>query len=79
MNRTQKIIDKMKRQPCGISVEEASKVLMYAGYEHKRTRGSHAQYKHPDGAMFTLVRLRPTIRSVYVDQILDILASRDLS
>ena len=41
MAATEKIIDKMRRQPNGIRPEEAEKVLKECGYEAVRQKGSH--------------------------------------
>ena len=40
MSKTEKLIEKMRRQPNGIRLEEAEKVLKTYGYELVRQKGS---------------------------------------
>lgn len=44
MASVQKTLDKMKRQPNGISPREAEKVLKHFGYNFDRQKGSHKHY-----------------------------------
>ena len=66
-----KIVAKMKRQPNGISPDEAGKVLDHYGYEFDRQNGSHKTYVNSNGDIQTVPKKRPTIKPVYVRQILD--------
>jgi predicted RNA binding protein YcfA (HicA-like mRNA interferase family) len=66
-----KIVAKMKRQPNGISPDEAGKVLNHYGYRFDRQNGSHKTYVNKDGDIQTVSKKRPTIKPVYVRQILD--------
>ena len=65
-----KIVDKMKRQPSGISVDEADKVLNHYGYEFKRQTGSHRQYRNSNGEKMSIPKRKPTILSCYVYEII---------
>ena len=65
-----KIVDKMKRQPNSISPDEAGKVLEHYGYRFDRQNGSHKTYINGDGDIQTVPKKRPTIKAVYVKQIL---------
>ena len=66
-----KIVDKMKRQPNGVRVPEADKVLKSLGYELRNQEGSHIQYKNEEnGDLFTLVHRNHNIKKFYVDEIL---------
>ena len=46
----------MKVQPHGIRPAEADKVLKAFGYELKRIRGSHKQYRDARGDVITIVQ-----------------------
>ena len=70
MASVDKIVDKMKRQPNGISPNEAEKVLVYYGYRFDRQNGSHKTYVNSDGDILTVPKKRPTIKPIYVKQIL---------
>ena len=70
MASAKKIVDKMKRQPNGIRIEEADKVLNYYGYNIDRKNGSHRQYINEAGDVLTIVERTPTIKSFYVKEIL---------
>jgi len=65
-----KIVDKMKRQPNGIRIEEVDRVLHYYGYILDRQKGSHRQYINAEGDVLTVPERRPTIKSFYVNEIL---------
>ncbi|MCL2603077.1 MAG: type II toxin-antitoxin system HicA family toxin [Defluviitaleaceae bacterium] len=66
-----KIVDKMKRQPNGIRMEEADTVLTHSGYRFDRQKGSHRQYINNNGDVLTIVERKPTIKSFYVKEILN--------
>ena len=70
-NKDVKLINKMKNQPNGISPEDAEKVLLYLGFEYKRTKGSHKRFKRKsDGQWFTLVISKNPVKKYLVDDIL---------
>ena len=66
----EKLVDKMKRQPNGISPDEAGQVLDHYGYRFDRQNGSHKTYVNKDGDIQTVPKKRPTIKPIYVKQIL---------
>ena len=66
-----KVVAKMKRQPNGISIDEAEKVLAHHGYMYDRQNGSHKTYINKDGDTLTIPKRRPTIKPIYVKRILD--------
>ena len=72
MANIQKLVDKMRRQPHGITFEEADKVLNHHGYIHQQQRGSgsHRIYAKEEENPLSLPYKRPNIRSVYVKEIL---------
>ena len=65
-----KIIEKMKRQPNGISVAEADKVLSANGYAFARQKGSHCHYINKSGDVITIKKENP-LKAVYVKDILN--------
>jgi len=65
-----KIVSKMKRQPNGISPDEAGRVLDYYGYRFDRQNGSHKTYVNEAGDIQTVPKKRPVIKAIYVRQIL---------
>jgi len=69
MASVSKIINKMKRQPNGISMEEAEKVLEHYDYKLQRQSGSHRTYRNEQGEILTIPFKRP-IKSAYVKEIL---------
>ena len=71
MASVDKIVDKMKRQPNAITPDEAGAVLDYYGYKFDRQNGSHKTYVNKAGDIQTIPKKRPTIKPVYVKQILN--------
>jgi len=65
-----KIIDKMKRQPSGIKPTEVEKVLNAYGYEFRKQRGSHKQYKNKDTGDSITIPERNPIKAVYIKDII---------
>jgi len=70
MPSVDKIVEKMKRQPNGIRIDEAHKVLTHYGYSLDRQNGSHRQYINAVGDVLTVPERKPTIRSFYVKEII---------
>ena len=64
-----KIIGKMKRQPNGINMSEADKVLSANGYKLARQKGSHCHYINSNGDVITIKKENP-LKAVYVKDIL---------
>jgi predicted RNA binding protein YcfA (HicA-like mRNA interferase family) len=67
MSKVSKIIEKMKRQPHGVRIEEAEKVLKAYGYCFKRQTGSHRHYQNDKG---NLITLKDSLKISYVNEIL---------
>jgi len=65
-----KIIEKMKQQPNGISMAEADKVLTASGYKFSRQKGSHCHYINVSGDVITIKKDNP-LKVVYVKDILN--------
>lgn len=70
MANVDKIIEKMKRQPNGISMSEADKVLAANGYRLARQKGSHCHYINTSGDVIT-IKKESTLKAVYVKNILN--------
>jgi predicted RNA binding protein YcfA (HicA-like mRNA interferase family) len=70
MAGVKKIVEKMKNQSNGISLQEADKVLAAYGYRLDRQRGSHCQYINQSGDVLTVVNRNP-LKKVYVTAILE--------
>ena len=71
MPSVEKIIQKMKNQPNGISLQEAARVLESKGYHFSRQRGSHCHYINDIGDVITVVAKTPAIKKAYVAAILE--------
>lgn len=69
MSSVDKTIEKMKRQPNGIRMSEADKVLTASGYRLDRQNGSHRQYINANGDVITVKDENP-LKAVYVKDIL---------
>lgn len=69
MSSVDKTIEKMKRQPNGIRMSEADKVLTASGYRLDRQNGSHRQYINTFGDVITVKDENP-LKAVYVKDIL---------
>jgi len=67
----EKLIQKMKNQPYGITYNEAARVLTSFNYRFARQNGSHCHYINESGDVITIVRRNDAIKRVYVDAILD--------
>ena len=70
MASIEKLIDKMKVQPNGISLQEAERVLISYGYTFLRQRGSHRSYRNDSGEMIIIIANNP-LKKVYVAKILE--------
>lgn len=69
MPNVEKIIEKMRRQPNGISFSEAVKVLEHFGYRFDRQKGSHAHFINSSGDVITVKKDTP-LKACYVKDIL---------
>jgi len=67
MPTVEKIIQKMKRQPNGVRIEEAEKVLDHYGYRFARQKGSYRHYISSSGDVITL---KDPLRAAYVEDVL---------
>ncbi|MDR2343055.1 MAG: type II toxin-antitoxin system HicA family toxin [Spirochaetaceae bacterium] len=70
MASVEKIVEKMKNQPNGITPREADKVLAAHGYRFDRQRSSHCQYINQSGDVLVVVAKNP-LKKVYVTAILE--------
>jgi predicted RNA binding protein YcfA (HicA-like mRNA interferase family) len=68
MPPVEKILEKMKRQPRGVRLEEAEKVLIAYGYQLKRQKGSHRHYLNARGDLITL---KDPLKISYVQELLE--------
>ena len=69
MANIKKLIEKMKRQPSGIRMDEAEKVLEHYGYLLGRQKGSHMHFINERGDVITIKKDNP-LKAVYVKDIL---------
>ncbi len=65
-----KVIEKMQRQPNGISYDECVKVLDHYSYKFIRQNGSHCHFRNENGDLITVVKETPSIKKCYVNDIL---------
>lgn len=65
-----KIVEKMKRQPNEIRIEEVKRVLEYYGYECVRQKGSHAQFLNKETRDLITIKVDNPLKKVYVVDIL---------
>ena len=70
MTSLEKLIEKMKRQPHGIWMNEASRVLVAHGYRFSRQKGSHCHFINDNGVVITIKKDSP-LKAVYVKDILN--------
>ena len=70
MAGVEKIVEKMQRQPHGITFAESKKVLEAYGFEVVRHKGSHYQFRHGSGELITIKRDSPTLKKAYIVDIL---------
>ena len=78
MSHIDKIIEKMQRQPNGIRVEEAERVLNAYGYVLVRQRGSHRQYLNKETGMLTTIKQENPLKKVYVVDILNRISQQEV-
>lgn len=71
MATSEKIIDKMIRQPNGIRPEEAEKVLREHGYEAVRQKGSHKHYLNKETGDLITIKQENPLKKAYVIDILN--------
>ncbi len=69
--RCKKLIEKAKRTPKGLSFRELQQLAECAGFDLRRTRGSHWIYKHPvTSEQLTLVFRSGKVKEYQVEQVL---------
>lgn len=73
---TDKLFDKMRRQPHEIHMTEARQVLITRGYQ-ERQKGTHRQYINASGDVIT-VREDSPLKTVYVKEILKAVYLKDI-
>lgn len=73
MANVDKIIEKMRRQPNGISPNEMEKVLGAIGYIAKGEVGSHKQFRRPGSPIYTLVMSKNPVKAYQVKELLKII------
>jgi predicted RNA binding protein YcfA (HicA-like mRNA interferase family) len=71
MPSVEKIIEKMKSQPHGISFSEAERVLAACGYIFERQKGSHRRYGN--GKIHITLPKQNPLKAAYIAAILDII------
>jgi predicted RNA binding protein YcfA (HicA-like mRNA interferase family) len=65
-----KLIEKMRNQPNGITFHEVMRVLVSKKYKLGRQSGSHCQFINKSGDVLTIPKRNP-LKRVYVEIILD--------
>ena len=70
MPSVEKIVEKMKRQPNGVRLEEAEKVLKAYGYAPVRQKGSHKQYLNEETGDLITIKQESTLKKVYIVDII---------
>ncbi|MCM3747474.1 type II toxin-antitoxin system HicA family toxin [Paenibacillus pasadenensis] len=59
MAKIEKLIQKMRNKPKGITFEEVKKALEHAGYTEVRVNGSHHHFRNAQGLLTTVKRENP--------------------
>ncbi|MGG3840780.1 type II toxin-antitoxin system HicA family toxin [Paenibacillus thiaminolyticus] len=70
MARIEKLLQKMKNRPNGITLGEIEKVLRHYGYILVRVKGSHHHYRSQAGELITIPKHNP-LKAVYVKDVLE--------
>lgn len=70
MSSIDKILNKMKQQPRGITFKEAERVLIHYGYILVRSRGSHRYFPNDAGDLI-MVKEKNPLKISYITEILD--------
>ena len=66
MNKIEKIITKFKQSSAGQRFEDCQRVLFYLGFELKRIKGSHYQYKK-EKLTLTIANHKPVAKDAIKD------------
>lgn len=69
MSTFDKLINKLKTQPRGITYEDAHKILTHYGYILVRKRGSHRYFRNDAGDLIMIKEKNP-LKISYVEEIL---------
>lgn len=77
MARDEKLIAKMKQSPRNIRFTELDSFLKRRGFEATQ-RGSHVQYRGPEGVRFTIVRPHGSEKTVNRNAIKEVLEELEL-
>ena len=77
MPSVKKIIDKMERQPNGIRMAEAHRVLEAYGFDLVRQKGSHRQYLNMKTRELITIKEKATLERPYVEDILKLVERKE--
>ncbi len=77
MNKTEKLLKKIRQNPKNVRFKDIDKLLLSLGFE-KRQRGSHATYVLKNQGRITIPFRKPFILPIYVKEVLKLLDEMEL-
>lgn len=72
MSRKEKLLRRLLDEPKDLRFEELEKIILWCGYVHDRTKGSHAHYSR-DGYPPLTIPIKSPVKSYLIKQVLNTL------
>ena len=73
MTQRDKLIERIRQHPKGVTLEELDRMLRMFGFELVRVRGSHHIYRRPGSPPITVASHGPHVHSEAVREVLRII------
>ena len=70
MTQRDKLVERLRQHPKGVTLEELDRVLRMSGFVLVRVRGSHHVYHRPGGPSVTVASHGPHVNSDAVREVL---------
>lgn len=68
MTQIEKLIEKFQNNPSSISASELAKLIISKGGKYSKGKGSHKNYKMPDGSIITLAPHGNKLKKFYFEK-----------
>ena len=69
MSRKEKLLRRLLEKPKDLRFDELEKIILWCGYSHDRTKGSHAHY-YKDGYPTLTIPIKSPVKSYLIKQVL---------
>lgn len=73
MTKRKKLIERLRNNPKNVTFDELKDLLVYLGFEYRKTGSSHYPFKHPKypGLRIVVPYKSPFLKPIYVQLVLE--------